>query len=480
MAPAGAPRPKRGLIELGIDLSSVVLDEMYVGFGGSTGTLVETHRILGWSFSNSNPRLSESLITLNLPSFVVNDDTNVFQSKRFVVGIALGGFVFLLCCCCVGVYVFCLINRKNGSSGEDLEGWELEYWPHRIGFNEIEEATNGFGSENVIGVGGHGKVYRGVLGGGVDDEVAIKVISNESEVGMKEFAAEVSSIGRLKHRNLVGMRGWCKKEKGSFILVYDYMENGSLDKRVFEFEGADEESMMLSWDDRVRILKDVAHGVLYLHEGWEARVLHRDIKASNVLLDKDMNGRLGDFGLARIYGHGQLANTTRVVGTVGYMAPEVLRSGRASTQSDVFGFGVLILEVVCGRRPIEEGKAPLIDWIWGLVEKGELVNALDERLRTKEGGGIGVDFVEVEKVLQLGLLCVYHDPRSRPTMRQVVQVLEGTYGLYESAEEGMEVTLLDKMKSTAMWSKHPTFDQIRHSLSYSVSHSSSDVILEGR
>ncbi|KAK9152773.1 hypothetical protein Sjap_000253 [Stephania japonica] len=485
MAPAGAPRPNRGLIELGFDLSSVLLDEMYVGFGASTGQLVETHRILGWSFSNSNPRFSESLVSWNLPSFLVKD-TSVFQSKWFVVGIVLGGFVFFLCSCGVVVRVcmFCFINRNRRTQNgirEDLEEWELEYWPHRIGFREIEEATDGFGSENVIGFGGHGKVYRGVLGGGVH-EVAVKVISNESEVGMREFAAEVSSIGRLKHRNLVGMRGWCKKDKGSFMLVYDYMENGSLDKRVFECE----ESMMLSWGDRIRILKDVAHGVLYLHEGWEARVLHRDIKASNVLLDKEMNGRLGDFGLARIYGHGQTVNTSRVVGTVGYMAPEVLRSGRASSQSDVFGFGVLILEVVCGRRPIEDGKAPLIDWIWELVEKGELVNALDERLRAKGGG---VDFLEVEKVLQLGLLCAYHDPRSRPTMRQVVQVLEGTFGLYESEEEGMEVTLLDKLKSTAMWSKHryglragghPTFNQIRQSLSSSMSLSSSDVILEGR
>ncbi|KAF9590028.1 hypothetical protein IFM89_030178 [Coptis chinensis] len=215
------------------------------------------------------------------------------------------------------------------------------------------------------------------------------------------------------------------------------MENGSLDKWVFECD----ESVMLGWEDRVRVLKNVAEGVLYLHEGWESRVLHRDIKASNVLLDRDMRGRLGDFGLARMHGHGLAAGTSRVVGTAGYMAPEVVRSGRASALTDVFGFGVLILEVVCGRRPIEDGKPPLVDWIWGLMENGELVNALDENLKAK--GGFDSD--EVEWVLRLGLLCAYPDPRTRPTMRQVLKVLDGTPSTNESEGEGMEVGLLEKM-----------------------------------
>ncbi|KAL6201444.1 hypothetical protein ACLB2K_025158 [Fragaria x ananassa] len=139
------------------------------------------------------------------------------------------------------------------------------------------------------------------------------------------------------------------------MLVYDYMENGSLDKLVFDCD----ESKMLGFEDMIRVLRDVASGVLYLHEGWESKVLHRDIKASNVLLDKDMNGRLGDFGLARMHSHGDVLGTTRVVGTVGYLAPEIIHVGRASSQTDVFGFGILILEVMCGRRPIEEGKPPL-------------------------------------------------------------------------------------------------------------------------
>lgn len=360
-----------------------------------------------------------------------------------------------------------------------MEEWELEYWPHRITHQEIEAATNGFSEENVIGTGGNGKVYKGVLEGGA--EIAVKRISHENDQGMREFVAEISSLGRLKHRCLVSLRGWCKRENGSFMLVYDYMENGSLDKRVFECE----ESQILSFKDRIRVLKDVASGVLYLHEGWESKVLHRDIKASNVLLDRDMNGRLGDFGLARMHGHDKVGSTTRVVGTVGYLAPEVIRTGRASAQTDVFGFGVLILEVLCGRRPMEEGKPHLIDWLWELMRKGELVLALDERLRSRGE----LDEEEVEKVLHLGLLCTYPDPSARPTMRQVVKILEGRNEVCESEGEEMDAYLLESVRSKSMWSKyshtfgrgsHPTFEDFRQSLASSMSMSWSDAILDGR
>ena len=233
-----------------------------------------------------------------------------------------------------------------------------------------------------------------------------------------------------------------------------------MDKRVFDCD----EDLMLSWDERIKVLEDVASGIWYLHEGWEAKVLHRDIKASNVLLDKDMNARLGDFGLARMYNHGELASTTRVVGTVGYMAPEVIRTGSVSTQTDVFCFGVLILEVVCGRRPVEEGKPGLIDWAWRLMERRELISALDDRLKDK--GGYTNE--EVERILHLGLLCAHPEPHVRPTMRQVMKLLEVRVEGAESEGEGMEVNLLDRMRTTTttMWGNfsgrgHPTFNEIR-------------------
>ncbi|XP_059659076.1 L-type lectin-domain containing receptor kinase VII.1 [Cornus florida] len=477
MVVLGTKRPKRPLLNMSLNLSDVFEDEMYVGFTAATGRLVESHRILGWSFSNSNFSLSEGLNTKGLPSFEL-PKSSIFRSKGFIAGVTVGLFFVVVMCSMVSLS---LIKRRRRRAREraEMEEWELEYWPHRITYQEIESATKGFSDRNVIGVGGNGKVYKGVLAGG--GEVAVKRISHDNNEGMREFLAEVSSLGRLKHRNLVGLRGWCKKERGSLILVYDYMENGSLDKRVFECE----ENKLLGCEDRIRVLKDVASGLLYLHEGWEAKVLHRDIKASNVLLDKEMNGRLGDFGLARIHGHGEVATTTKVVGTVGYLAPEVFRSGRASAQTDVFGFGVLVLEVMCGRRPIEEGKPPLVDRVWELMGRGELVSALDERLKAKGG----FDEEEIERILHLGILCTHPDSHARPTMRQVMKVLEGNNENYDSEGEDMDKYLLGKMKSKEMWlnysqssshGSHPTFEQMRQGISSSMSLSWSDAIVEGR
>lgn len=477
MVPAGKKRPGRPLLSIPLNLSNVFNEEMYVGFTAATGRLVESHRILAWSFSNSNFSFSENLVTTGLPSFGL-PKASVFRSKVFIAGITVGAF-FLV----GSSIVLCLLinkrNRRRARTRAEMEEWELEYWPHRIQYQEIESATKGFAEENVIGIGGNGKVYKGILPGGV--EIAVKRISHETDGGMREFLAEISSLGRLKHRNLVGLRGWCKKEKGIFMLVYDYMENGSLEKRIFECE----DSKLLSFEERIRILRDVASGLLYLHEGWESRVLHRDIKASNVLLDRDMKARLGDFGLARMHDHDQLGRTTRVVGTVGYLAPETLRSGRASSQTDVFGFGVLLLEVACGRRPIEEGKPNLVDWVCELMVKGELVNGLDPRLKAR--GRLHEE--EVERLLHLGLLCVHPDPSIRPTMRQATKILEGKNEFYESEGEDMDTYLLEKMKSKTLWAKypktsanstHPTFEDIKQSLSSSMSLSWSDVVMEGR
>ncbi|KAL1335929.1 hypothetical protein HN51_030363 [Arachis hypogaea] len=477
MAKVGMKRPMKPLFNVSLNLSQVFVDEMFVGFTSSTGQLVESHKILAWSFSNTNFSLSEELITTGLPSFVLPKDS-IFKSKGFVAGFTVG--IFSVVCVFVLLAMF-LIRRKRRLERKrmEMEDWELEYWPHRMTYEEIESATKGFCEENVIGVGGNGKVYKGVLRGGA--EVAVKRISQEND-GVREFLAEISSLGRLKQRNLVALRGWCKKDMGNFLLVYEYMDNGSLDKRVFC-----DESMMLNCEERIRIIKDVAFAVLYLHEGWEEQVLHRDIKASNVLLDKDMNGKLGDFGLARMHSHGQVASTTKLVGTVGYMAPEVIKTGQASTRTDVYMFGILILEIMCGRRPMEEGKAPLVEFVWGLMVKGELMNALDERLRAK--GDFNLQ--QVEKVLQLGLLCAYPEPKSRPNMRQVVSILEGNNneGGEESENENVDTCLLLKLKSGDIfaeysnyfsYSTHPTFQDIRQSNTSSMSLTWSKSVVEGR
>ncbi|KAK0588555.1 hypothetical protein LWI29_002548 [Acer saccharum] len=429
---------------------------MYVGFTGATGKLVEGNKILSWSFSNSNFSIGHALVTTNLPSFVIPQES-VFRSNGFVIGVSVGAVLIVVC----GIVIWAVLVRKKREKTEgkeEIKDWELQYWPHRISYQEVYAVTMGFSEENVIGFGANGKVYKGVLLG---VEVAVKRISVESEHGMREFLAEVSSLGRLKHKNLVGLRGWSKKEKENLILIYDYMENGSLDKRIFDCD----ESLILSWEEMIKVLKGVASGILYLHEGWESEVLHRDIKASNVLLDKDMNARLGDFGLARMHHHEELATTTQVIGTPGYMAPEVVRTGQASTQTDVFSFGILVLEVVCGRRPIEDGKPNLLDWLCMLIERGDLLSALDDRIKAK--GGYSVE--EVEGVVNLGFLCAYPDANERPTMRQVLKVLE---------EERLDVNLLERIETTLKLSgsrEHPTFN-----LSSYASLATSDIILEGR
>ena len=198
--------------------------------------------------------------------------------------------------------------------------------------------------------------------------------------------------------------------------------------------------------------------------------MHRDIKACNVLLDKDMNARLGDFGLARLH-HQENVADTRVIGTLGYMAPELVRIGRPSTACDVYSFGVLVLEVVCGRRPIIADQPPLIDWLFSHMENGELSCAIDERLK----GQSGYNAEEAERLLHLGLLCVSTDPGVRPTMRQVVKTLEGIK-CTECNEDCIHLALLGKINSAASWSKsstssanvnYPTFDEILQTKFYS-------------
>jgi serine/threonine protein kinase len=196
------------------------------------------------------------------------------------------------------------------------------------------------------------------------------------------------------------------------------MANGSLDKYLFE-----DSEVVLSWEQRFKIIKDVASGLLFLHEGYEQVVIHRDVKASNVLLDFELNGRLGDFGLARLYEHGANPGTTRVVGTLGYLAPELPRTGKASTSSDVFAFGALLLEVACGRRPIEpnalQEELLLVEWVWEKYKQGRLLEVVDPKLNGS------FDEIEVIMVLKLGIICSNDVPTLRPCMRQVVRILDG-------------------------------------------------------
>ncbi|XP_030941610.1 L-type lectin-domain containing receptor kinase IV.2-like [Quercus lobata] len=231
------------------------------------------------------------------------------------------------------------VLHKIRNVNEILEEWEIKYGAHRFRYSELFFATRGFAERNLIGSGGFGKVYRGMIPS-TGLEVAIKRVAQDSSQGMKEFVAEITSMGRLRHRNLVQLYGWCQRQD-ELLLVYDYVPCGSLDKLLFENDR--QKKKILTWEKRYKILNGVAQALLYLHEECDQKVVHRDVKPSNVLIDANLYARLGDFGLARIYEHGNNSQTTHIVGTLGYMAPELTRTGKATTSTDVYGYGILML-----------------------------------------------------------------------------------------------------------------------------------------
>lgn len=407
LAPINIPKPRLPLLSLSRDLSSVLNDAMYVGFSSSTGSVLVSHYILGWSFKINGQ--AQELNLSQLPKLPRVGPKK--RSKFLTIGLPVICVSLILAAVSGVVYVI----RRKRKFAEELEDWELDYGPHRFRYKDLYIATKGFREKELLGSGGFGRVYRGTLPKS-KIEIAVKKISHESRQGMKEFVAEIVSIGRLRHRNLVQLLGYCRR-KGELLLVYDYMPNGSLDKYLYN-----QPKVTLNWRQRYGVIKGVALGLLYLHEEWEQVVIHRDVKASNVLLDGELNGRLGDFGLARLYDHGTDPQTTHVVGTLGYLAPEHSRTGKATTSADVFSFGAFLLEVACGRRPIErqgpEENLILVDCVFDFWNRGELLEARDPNL--------GTEYVaeELELVLKLGLLCSHSDPTARPSMRQVVQILE--------------------------------------------------------
>ncbi|GLT89554.1 hypothetical protein SLE2022_075320 [Rubroshorea leprosula] len=420
LAPINVPKPKLPLLSLSRDLSPIVNDTVYIGFSASTGAVVTSYYVLGWSLMINGQ--AEELVISQLPKLPRRRPEQTL--KYLTIGLPLISLTLVFATVSGVVY---FIKRKR-EFADVVEDWELDYGPQRFKYKDLYVATNGFKDKGLLGSGGFGKVYRGTFPTS-KLEIAVKKVSHESRQGMKEFVAEIVSIGRLRHRNLVQLLGYCRR-KGELLLVYDYMPNGSLDKYLYG-----QPNVTLNWRQRFRVIKGVASGLLYLHEEWEQVVIHRDVKASNVLLDSELNGRLGDFGLARLYDHGTDPQTTHVVGTLGYLAPEHTRTRKATTSTDLFAFGAFLLEVACGRRPIEpQGETEdliLVDLVFSFWQRGEILEIRDPKL--------GTDFVakEVELVLKLGLLCSHSDPTARPSMRQVVQYLEGDVPLSDLSALGL-------------------------------------------
>lgn len=306
-----------------------------------------------------------------------------------------------------------LMSSKRDYSGEtkNLDDVELPIYD----LYTLAVATNNFDEANKLGQGGFGRVYKGVLLDG--QEVAVKRLSKESGQGADEFKNELRLIAKLQHRNLVRLLGCCV-EMDEKMLIYEYLKNRSLDAFLFHKE----RNTVLNWQARFNIICGIARGLLYLHQDSRYRIVHRDMKASNILLDGDMNPKISDFGMARIFGGDQTeGNTRRVVGTYGYMAPEYAMDGLFSIKSDVFSFGVLVLEIISGTKNRgfynADHELNLLGYSWKLWREGKGTELLDKVM------GESFSIHEVLRCLQVGLLCVQERAEDRPTMASVVLML---------------------------------------------------------
>ncbi|KAL5841852.1 hypothetical protein ACOSQ3_012455 [Xanthoceras sorbifolium] len=289
-------------------------------------------------------------------------------------------------------------------------------------FFRKRRATNNFSPENKLGEGGFGSVYKGVLQNGL--EIAVKRLSKYSGQGIGEFKNEVSLIAKLQHRNLVSMVGCCIEAEEK-MLVYEYVPNKSLDFFIFD----EMKRTLLNWSKRFEIICGVARGILYLHQDSRLRIIHRDLKASNVLLDSSLNPKISDFGMARIFGGDQVeGNTNRVVGTYGYMSPEYAMQGLFSIKSDVYSFGILVIEIITGQKNSgfhleDSDSSNLVGHVWDQWREGKTIEIVDKSM----GGSYSVH--EVLRCIQIGLLCVQEQATDRPTMSIVVFMLGNDHPL---------------------------------------------------
>ncbi|XVF20662.1 hypothetical protein REPUB_Repub12eG0021000 [Reevesia pubescens] len=395
------PKPTKPVLSAPLDLSSVVKQNSYFGFSASTGSHVQLNCVLRW----------------NLTIEMLPGDK---KGKTWLkIGLAIGVPVVVLCLLGIGGLTYYWYRKWRARSDPNILGAlkSLPGTPREFRFRDLKKATNNFDDKHKLGQGGFGVVYRGLLHK-ENLEIAVKKFSRDIQ-GKDDFLAELTIINRLRHKHLVRLLGWCHKN-GMLLLVYDFMPNGSLDTHIF----CGPEKTTLNWNLRYKIISGVASALHYLHNEYDQKVVHRDLKASNIMLDSNFNARLGDFGLARALENEKTsyAELEGVPGTMGYIAPECFHTAKATTESDVYGFGAVLLEVVCGQRPwtkIGEFQL-LVDWVWWLHRERRILEAVDERLANEYVAE------EAESLLLLGLACSHPIASERPKTQAILQIISGS------------------------------------------------------
>uniref|UniRef100_A0A7N2KU39 non-specific serine/threonine protein kinase n=1 Tax=Quercus lobata TaxID=97700 RepID=A0A7N2KU39_QUELO len=368
-------KPLVTVLEQSIIMSDTVPSSVFVGFTGSTGLVSESHRVIDWVFTS-----------VPLPSSSIHNghekDNKI--KKIVLVSVTTCFMALLVIVTCVFLPSVLRKLRKKNQRDLDIEtqSRNAANVPKMFTYKQLSKATRNFSKENLLGKGGFGSVYRGIIS--VPPKVvAVKKISATSKQGEREYMAEICTIGRMRHKNIVQLQG---KE-------------------------------FLDWETRYKILTGLASALLYLHEECGNPVVHRDIKPNNVMLDSDFNAHLGDFGLARIL-QNDASVTTMLAGTPGYLAPEIGFIGKATPESDVYSFGMVVLEVVCGKRSKDTvAEYGLVDYVWNLYGENGLVECVDQMLQGK------FDEEQVKRTLIVGLACLHPDSMFRPKMRRVVNIL---------------------------------------------------------
>ncbi|XP_019454948.1 PREDICTED: probable serine/threonine-protein kinase At1g01540 isoform X2 [Lupinus angustifolius] len=354
---------------------------------------------------------------------------------RILITVILISFIVLV----LFLITFCFIcirnrNRNNVPSGsteiEEL-GLETGSKVSHVGLGrwytlrELQVATDWLSESNVIGKGGYGIVYRGILPDGT--KVAVKNLFNKPEAE-RDFKAEVEVIGRVRHKNLVRLLGYCV-EGPYMMLVYEYVDNGSLDQWLHENVAS---ISPLTWDIRMNIMLGTAKGLAYLHEGLEQKVIHRDVKSSNVLLDSEWNAKVSDFGLVKLMCSDHSYVATRVLGTFGYVAPEYASTGMLNEKSDVYSFGMLIMEIITGKSPVDYSRPKrqinLIEWLKTQFGDKKTEEVVDSKLPEKPS------LEALKRALMVAIRCVDPDPTKRPKMGNVVHLLEADDLLFLNEE----------------------------------------------